>query len=106
MRLSRRRFLTATAAAGAAICLPAYAFLHEKKRTRRPNIIVFIADDMRFNAFRLGGNPLVYTPNVDRLAAEGHNFSNFFVTTSICSSSRASIFLSEYANRHGIWDFD
>src|SRR5438270_10623176 len=57
----------------------------------RPNILFILTDDQRFDAMHCGGNALIQTPNIDRLAAEGVRFRNHFVTTSICCVSRASI---------------
>lgn len=72
----------------------------------KPNIILFIADDMRFDSSGFGGNDLMKTPNLDKLASHGVVFDNNFVTTSICCVSRASIMSGEYALRHGVYDFD
>ena len=46
------------------------------------------------------GNPIVYTPNMDRLAGEGVRFANAFVTTSICAASRASFFTGLHERTH------
>ncbi len=70
-----------------------------------PNIIFLLADDMRWDAMSCAGNPLLKTPNIDRLAAGGIRFENGFVTTSICAVSRASILTGQYARRHGVNDF-
>ncbi len=70
-----------------------------------PNLIVLIADDLRADAVGYAGNPVVQTPNIDRLAREGIAFRNGFVTTSICCVSRASILTGQYARRHGVHDF-
>jgi arylsulfatase A-like enzyme len=51
------------------------------------------------------GTPVIQTPNLDRLAREGVLFENNFCTTSICMSSRASIFTGLYTRCHGINDF-
>ncbi len=72
----------------------------------RPNIIFLLADDMRYDALGCTGNKYAITPNIDNLAAEGTNFKNNYVTTSICAISRASILTGQYAKRHGITDFD
>lgn len=69
------------------------------------NIIILITDDQRWDTLGVTGNPVVRTPNIDRLADRGVIFDNTFVTTSICATSRASIFTGQYARRHGIWDF-
>lgn len=74
-------------------------------RAERPNIIVLLADDLRWDALGCAGNPVLKTPNIDRLAADGTLFRNAFVTTSICAVSRASILTGQYARRHGVNDF-
>ncbi len=78
-----------------------------KKNTsgERPNIIFLMADDMRFDALACNGNPLAITPHADALAKAGTNFTNAYVTTSICMVSRASVLSGQYARRHGINDF-
>ena len=71
----------------------------------RPNIIVLIADDLRWDC--LGRfNKIIQTPNLDRLGDQGIVYLNNFVTTSICPTSRASIFTGLYARSHEIWDFE
>lgn len=71
----------------------------------KPNIVIFVADDMRWDAMSCAGNAVLKTPNIDHLAAGGTLFHNAFVTTSICCVSRASILTGQYALRHGIHDF-
>lgn len=70
-----------------------------------PNIVVLLADDMRWDAMGCAGNPVLKTPALDRLASRGMRFRNAFVTTSICAISRASILTGQYARRHGVGDF-
>ena len=70
-----------------------------------PNIVVIVADDLRWDALGCSGNPLLKTPQIDRLAASGTRFTDAFVTTSICCISRASILTGQYARRHGVVDF-
>ncbi len=66
----------------------------------RPNILVLLTDDHRWDALGCAGNPIVRTPEMDRLAAEGTRFVNAFATSSICAASRASIFLGQYERAH------
>ncbi len=68
----------------------------------RPNVLVIITDDQRWDALSCLGHPLLKTPHLDRLAAEGARFSNAFVTTSLCSPSRATMMSGLYAHRHGV----
>jgi arylsulfatase A-like enzyme len=112
MALTRRKLL-----AGLAALLPAAAFapslmgrsvssLAARTLVKKPNIIFLLADDMRFDATSYAGNPMIKTPNLDKLADTSFVFDNSFVTTSICPTSRASIYSSEYALVHGVTDFD
>jgi N-acetylglucosamine-6-sulfatase len=69
---------------------------------RRPNVLIILTDDQRWDALSCAGNPHLKTPNIDRLAAEGVRFKNAFCTTSLCSPSRASILSSLYAHAHTV----
>ena len=68
----------------------------------RPNIVFILVDDQRFDAFSFEDHPFLETPHLDRLATEGVVFENAFVTTSLCSPSRASILTGQYAHRHQV----
>ncbi|TDQ15056.1 arylsulfatase A-like enzyme [Algoriphagus boseongensis] len=67
----------------------------------RPNIIFILTDDQRWDALGFAGNPIIKTPEMDRLASEGTYFENAFVTTPICAASRASILTGLYERTHG-----
>lgn len=71
-------------------------------KDRKPNILFILTDDHRYDAFSCMGHPVVKTPNLDRIANEGANFTNTFVTTSLCSPSRASFLTGQYAHTHGV----
>lgn len=68
----------------------------------RPNVVVILTDDQRWDAMSCAGHPFLKTPNMDRIAAEGARFPNMFVTTSLCSPSRASLLSGKYARAHGV----
>jgi len=70
----------------------------------RPNILVILVDDLRYDEFGAGGHPYMKTANIDRIAHEGTLFERAFHTTPICSPNRASILTGQYASRHGIID--
>ena len=72
---------------------------------RPRNIIFILTDDHRFDAMGfLKGQQFVQTPVLDSLAREGIHLKNAFVTTALCSPSRASILTGKYAHRHKVVD--
>jgi N-acetylglucosamine-6-sulfatase len=69
----------------------------------RPNLVVIVADDMAYGLFGAGRRfPFLQLPHLERLAAQGVQFDRAFVTTSLCSPSRASILSGLYAHTHGV----
>src|SRR6185437_2102918 len=58
---------------------------------RRPNIILFMPDEVRADSFGCYGNPIAKTPNLDRLAAQGARFANCHVQYPVCGASRCSL---------------
>ncbi len=66
------------------------------------NVIFILTDDHRWDAFGFMGHPFLETPQMDRLAREGVHCANAFVTTSLCSPSRASILTGLYAHNHRV----
>ncbi|MCX6622045.1 MAG: sulfatase [Acidobacteria bacterium] len=91
--MTRREFAGGVAGLGAAV----------PSRTRR-NLIFILGDDHRFDMLGALGHPWLKTPNLDRLVKQGVLFQNAFVTTSLCSPSRASILTGQYAHAHGVLD--
>jgi N-acetylglucosamine-6-sulfatase len=71
---------------------------------RRRNLVFILCDDHRYDVMSCQGHPFVKTPNLDRLARGGVLFNNAFVTTSLCSPSRASILTGQYVHAHGVTD--
>ena len=67
----------------------------------RPNIIFILMDDLRWDEMDY---PFVKVPNIQRIARDGARFTNAFVTTPLCSPSRASFLTGQYAHKHGITD--
>lgn len=68
------------------------------------NIVFILIDDQRFDAMSLMDHPFLETPHIDTLARGGVQCTNAFVTTSLCSPSRASILSGQYAHRHRVLD--
>jgi arylsulfatase A-like enzyme len=66
----------------------------------RPNILFLYADDQRFDTLGAAGHPIVQTPTLDRLAANGTRFTNAFVTTAVCWVGRAVVLTGQWARSH------
>jgi len=71
----------------------------------RPNIVLVLIDDMGWGDFSCFGNRDAQTPNVDRLAAEGMRFSQFYANAPICSPSRCALTTGQYPQRWRITSF-
>jgi len=70
----------------------------------KPNIVFIMTDDQAWNVLGKDGRyPFLKTPNIDRIAEEGLVFENAFVTTSLCSPSRACYMTGCYAHTHGVY---
>jgi len=66
------------------------------------NFIIIVAEDMGYGDLSCYGNPVISTPNIDRLAAEGIRFTQFCVVSSICTPSRAGLLTGRYPVRYGL----
>jgi arylsulfatase A-like enzyme len=74
------------------------------RSSRRPNVIMVLVDDLRWDEFGASGHPYAETPNIDRIAAEGAMFTSAFHAVPLCSPNRASLLTGQYPSRHGIID--
>lgn len=68
----------------------------------QPNIVFVFADDWGYGDLGCYGNTEVATPNIDKMAAEGTRFTQFHVTSGVCSPSRSTIITGHYPARHGV----
>ncbi len=81
--------------------------LKRTSKGKQYNIIYVLLDDQRYDAMGfLKGQDFLETPNMDSIAKNGVYLPNAFVTTSLCSPSRASILTGQYAHRHRVVDND
>jgi arylsulfatase A len=71
----------------------------------RPNVIVILCDDLGFGDLGCNGHPHIQTPNLDRLAAEGIRFTNFYSAAPVCSPSRVGLMTGRSPNRAGVYDW-
>ncbi|HET7746503.1 MAG TPA: sulfatase [Vicinamibacteria bacterium] len=67
-----------------------------------PNVLFIITDDQRQDTLGVYGNPILRTPHVDRIAAEGARFVQSFVTNALCAPSRATALTGLYSHAHGV----
>ena len=70
----------------------------------RRNMIFILVDDQRWDAMSCMGHPFLKTPAADSLATGGVRFENAYVTTSLCSPSRASMLTGLYAHSNRVVD--
>ncbi len=71
---------------------------------RPPNILVMMSDQHSKHALGCFGNPVVRTPNLDRLAGEGLRFTNVYCPAPLCGPSRMSFLTSRTPSRNQVWD--
>ena len=71
----------------------------------RPNVILILTDDQGCWAMGCAGNTEMKTPSLDRIAASGMRFENFFCASPVCSPARASIITGRIPSQHGVHDW-
>ncbi len=101
--LFNRRSFIQSASCGLAALTAGQSFGSVRKRR---NVVFVLSDDHRYDfmGFMKGAPAFLETPNMDRMAREGAHLANAFVSTSLCSPSRASILTGQYMRHHGIVD--
>ena len=68
----------------------------------RPNVIVVVTDDQGYGDLACHGNPVLDTPNLDKLHSESVRFTNFHVDPT-CSPTRGALMTGKYSHRAGVW---
>ena len=90
-------------ASASTVLLGSNAFCANKmQKTENPNVIIIFTDDQGFQDLGCYGSPLIKTPNIDKMAADGIRFTNFYVSASISSPSRASLLTGRLPARNGL----
>jgi len=75
------------------------------QKTRPPDIVIALCDDLGAGDLGCTGHPYIRTPNLDRFAAEGIRFTQFYAAAPVCSPSRAGLLTGRTPNRAGIYDW-
>jgi arylsulfatase A-like enzyme len=71
-------------------------------RAASPNIVIILADDLGYGDLGCYGSPNIRTPNLDRMAAEGMRFTEFYSTAEVCTPARAALMTGRYPIRSGM----
>jgi choline-sulfatase len=74
-------------------------------RQERQNVLFILSDDQGLWAMGCSGNSEIETPNLDRLAATGMMFGNFFCASPVCSPARATLLTGRIPSQHGVHDW-
>lgn len=69
---------------------------------RHPNVLVFITDQQRYDHVGCTGNPVLRTPNIDRIAQSGVQFARHYVNNPLCQPARATLFTGQTSRGHGV----
>ncbi len=67
-----------------------------------PNVIILFADDLGYGDIGCYGSPVIRTPNLDRMAAEGLRFTDFYSAAEVCTPSRAALLTGRLPIRSGM----
>ncbi len=100
---SRRDFLEGSLAVAGTVLASSVSssVLMAEPNTKRPNLIFFLGEGQRADALSIAGNPILKTPNHDRIAREGMRFENAFCTNALCAPARSVALSGMYSRSTG-----
>jgi len=98
---TRRNFLKAVGLTVAFFAGGKYIYASNKS-SKKPNVVLVLTDDQGYEDLSCHGNPVVKTPNIDKLHSQSVRLTNFHVSPT-CSPTRASLMTGRYCNRTGVW---
>ncbi|HVV01040.1 MAG TPA: sulfatase [Verrucomicrobiae bacterium] len=79
-----------------------FSLASHRAAARPPNIVIILADDMGYGDLGCYGNPVINTPNLDRMAAQGLRFTDFYAGSCLCTPSRAALMTGRFPIRSGM----
>ena len=102
-RTTRRDFLEGSLAVAGTVFASSVSssVLMAEPNTKRPNLIFFLGEGQRADALSIAGNPILKTPNHDRIAREGMRFENAFCTNALCAPARSVALTGMYSRSTG-----
>ena len=98
--MNRRHFLASTVATAALAACATPPLTGAS--SRKPNIVLILADDLGYGDLGAFGNGVIRTPNLDRMAAEGAKLTTFYASANVCTPSRAGLLTGRYPIRTGL----
>ena len=106
VKMNRRQFIKILGLGAGAAGLVGCASLGQsnvgKRPSKRPNFVIIFCDDLGYGDLGCYGHPTIRTPNLDRMAAEGQKWTNFYVGASVCTPSRAALLTGRLPIRSGM----
>lgn len=99
---TRREFLKISGLGAASLTMLGILGCKTVKQKSKPNIIIIFCDDLGYGDLGTFGHPSIYTPNLDKMAAEGQKWTSFYVAASVCTPSRAALMTGRYPIRSGM----
>jgi choline-sulfatase len=103
-KMRRREFIGRLGLAAAALRAPAWIRPVQAASEQHPNILVIISDEHDPAVTGCYGDPIIHTPNLDRLSAGGVVFENCYTNSPLCVPSRLSFLAGRYCSRVGAWN--
>jgi arylsulfatase A len=102
-QINRRQFIKFLSAGAVSLTLPGCAsFNTGSSNEKKPNFIIIFCDDLGYGDLTCYGHPTIRTPNLDKMAAEGQKWTNFYVGASVCTPSRAALLTGRLPIRSGM----
>ena len=95
---TRRKFLKSVSLGMAALSSPWFTVSCLNREKDRPNVILIITDDQGYGDFGVTGNPVIQTPNIDTMAEQSAQMSQFYVSP-VCAPTRACLMTGRYNYR-------
>ena len=95
------KILISTGMVSSVFCIP-FVSVGKPIANKRPNVVIILTDDMGYGDISCYNKNQIKTPNIDRLAAEGVRFTDFYVPTPYCAPSRATLLTGRFPLRHGM----